>query len=110
MLSHINWTNENTDIKNCVIGSFDVDALYPSIEVNFAIEKCLEIILASDITFKGIDFAEIGLYLSLTVKKKELEKETSLVDHQQSPAAANTWNMKDVGTTGPNHYGEQQRK
>ena len=64
--------------SNCVIGSFDVDALYPSIDVNFAIEKFLEIILASDITFKGIDFAEIGLYLSLTVKKKELEKENLL--------------------------------
>ena len=78
MLSRINQVNESTDLKNCIIGSFDVDALYPSIDVNFAIEKCLELILQSDITFKGIDFAEIGLYLSLTVKKKELDNENLL--------------------------------
>ena len=78
MLSRINETNKNEDLKNCIIGSFDVDALYPSIDVDFAIEKCLELILTSDITFKGIDFAEVGLYLSLTVMKEELEKENLL--------------------------------
>ena len=75
MLSRINKCNENTDIHYCIIGSFDVDALYPSIDINFVIEMCLELILGNTITFEDTDFAEVGLYLALTVKKKELESE-----------------------------------
>ena len=55
-----------------------VDALYPSIDVDFAIEKCLDIIFKSDIIFKGIDFSEVSLYLSLNVRKEELERENLL--------------------------------
>ena len=54
-----------------MIGSFDVDALYPSIDTDFAIEKCLDLISGSVITFNGINFAEVGLYLSLTVNKRK---------------------------------------
>ena len=74
MLSRVNNCNQTTDLSDCIIGSFDVDALYPSIDVDFAIVKCLERISSNAITFKGIDFAQVGLYLSLTVKKNVLEK------------------------------------
>ena len=43
--------------------------------MDFAVEKCLELISENNITFKGIDFNEVGLYLALTTKKKDLEKE-----------------------------------
>ena len=78
MLSRVEKCNQNKDLNNCIIGSFDVDALYPSIDIDFAVEKCLELISSSTIPFIGIDFAEVGLYLSLTVKKKELENENLL--------------------------------
>ena len=79
MLARVERCNKEKDLKNCIIGSFDVEALYPSIDVDLAVDKCLELISNSNITFKGIDFAEVGLYLSLTVKKKEL-KEDGLLD------------------------------
>ena len=41
MLARVEKCNEEKDLKNCIIGSFDVEALYPSIDVDFAVEKCL---------------------------------------------------------------------
>ena len=38
----------------------------------------MDIISESSVSFKGIDFEEVGLYLSLTINKKELEKENLL--------------------------------
>ena len=70
--------SKEKDLKNCIIGSFDVEALYPSIDVDFAVGKCLELISNSNITFNGIDFAEVGLYLALTVNKKDLKDEELL--------------------------------
>ena len=75
MLARVEKCNQEKDLKNCIIGSFDVEALYPSIDVDFAVEKCLELIMENNIKFKGIDFDEVGLYLALTVNKKELAKE-----------------------------------
>ena len=75
MLARVEKCNQDKDLKNCIIGSFDVEALYPSIDVDIAVEKCLELISENNITFKGIDFNEVGLYLALTTKKKDLEKE-----------------------------------
>ena len=61
MLARVEKCNQEEDLRNCIIGSFDVTALYPSIDVDFAVEKCLELIFESNITFKGIDFDEVGL-------------------------------------------------
>ena len=41
----------NHDITDYMIGSFDVEALYPSININFAVQKCLELISKSEIEF-----------------------------------------------------------
>ena len=46
--------------------------------MDFAVGKCLELISNSNITFNGIDFAEVGLYLALTVNKKDLKDEELL--------------------------------
>ena len=56
MLSRINICNENTNLPDCIIGRFDVDALYPFIDIDFAIEKCLELSSDNAITFEGVDF------------------------------------------------------
>ena len=71
MLYRVKECNENQDLEGCMIGSFDVDALYPSIDIDFAIEKCLELIPQSEVEFKSIDASELGLYLALTMDKKE---------------------------------------
>ena len=57
------YCNENTDISNCIVGSMDVEALYPSIDVDFSVDRCGDILLESGITFENADYKEIGLFL-----------------------------------------------
>ena len=52
----------------------DVKALYPSIDIDFATEKCVEMIIKSNTKFNNIDKNELGLYLALTVDKDELTR------------------------------------
>ena len=54
----------------------DVKALYPSIDIDFAVEKCVEIIVESGVTFENVNNDKLGLYLALTVERTELEKHT----------------------------------
>ena len=60
--------------EDTVVGSLDVKALYPSIEIDFATEKCVEMIQKSQVNFKNVNTEELGLYLSLTMSEKELEE------------------------------------
>ena len=41
MLYRIRHCNENEDLSDCILGSMDVEALYPSIDIDFAVEKCM---------------------------------------------------------------------
>ena len=75
MLSRVRRVNETVDLSNCIIGSMDVKALYPSIDIDFAVEKCVEMIIESGVTFENVDTDELGLYLSLVAEEEELEKE-----------------------------------
>ena len=52
----------------------DVKALYPSIDIDFAVEKCVEMIEKSESIFENIDTEELGLYLSLTLSLEERKK------------------------------------
>eukprot|EP00794_Sanderia_malayensis_P018544 gene18544-20405_t len=51
----------------------DVKALYPSIDVDFAVGKCIDLINESTVEFTNIDADELGLFLILTTDKDELE-------------------------------------
>ena len=50
----------------------DVEALYSSIDIDFATEKCCELLHDSDVVFENVDWEELGLYISLTSTMKEL--------------------------------------
>ena len=43
----------------------DVTALYPSIDVDFAVGKCCDLLTNSGINFEGIDPHELGLFLKV---------------------------------------------
>ena len=47
-------------------------ALYPSIDIDFSVDKCVEILLESEITFQDIDGEELGVYLALEMSQEEL--------------------------------------
>ena len=52
----------------------DVKALYPSIDIDFAVEKCVEMIKKSEVKFEKVNTDELGLYLSLTINVEERRK------------------------------------
>ena len=68
----VNQCNINHNITDDMIGSFDVEALYSSININFAVQKCLELISESESEseFKSGDTLKLGLYLSILMDKK----------------------------------------
>ena len=67
MLAAIKESNEILgDInKKPTIGSADVKALYPSLDIPFTIEIVCEELYKSKIRFEGVDTEELGLYLSI---------------------------------------------
>ena len=78
LLSRIEHINKNEDLTGCIIGSMDVDALYPSIDIEFAVDRCVDLILESGIEFKDVNINELGLYLALTEKQDTLRENNLL--------------------------------
>ena len=72
LLSKIEHINESEDLEDCIIGSMDVKALYPSIDIEFSVDRCVEMILNSSIEFKNVNIMEVGLYLALCVNGENL--------------------------------------
>ena len=58
------------------IGSMDVEALYPKIDIEFSVDKCVEMTQKSEIQFNHINFDELGLYLVMTVEEEILTRES----------------------------------
>ena len=66
MMAAMREANESGRIrKGTVLGSLDVKALYPSLDLDHTIEKAAEEFYRSDIEIEGVDDEELGLYLSL---------------------------------------------
>ena len=66
MIAEMNRTNEHQQDDSLIIGSTDVVALYPSLDIEFTIYKVCEVFFKSDISIRGIAYAELGLYLAVT--------------------------------------------
>ena len=74
MLAAIQEANESGKVKSSsVIGSMDVKALYPSLDLDFAIEVVCQEFYNSNVKINGIDYLELGLYLSLNQKEDYLK-------------------------------------
>ena len=80
LLYRIEKCNQEEDITNSIIGSFDVDALYPSLDIKFSIEKCVELISEFEFEFRHFDIEETGLYLAMNIKRDVLQNE-GLMDY-----------------------------
>ena len=80
MMANIKEANDSRKIKKgTVIGSLDVKALYPSLDLDFTIEKAAEEFHESGVEIEGIDYEELGLYLSLHkdveyLREKEIDQ------------------------------------
>jgi hypothetical protein len=53
----------------------DVTALYPSIDIEFSVDKCVELIQQSNVQFNHVNLDELGLYLALCVDEEILVSE-----------------------------------
>ena len=57
MIAEINRTNDNQKDDNLIIGSTDVVALYPSLDIDFTIDKVCDVFFESDVSVQGVDYA-----------------------------------------------------
>ena len=72
LLAEIERMNNEGVREDDIIGSADVEALYPSLDVQFTVDKVCELFLSSTIDIKGIDYKELSLYLSLNKTDEQL--------------------------------------
>ena len=80
ILAAIEMVNKGRNVesgKKLMVGSLDVKALYPSLDIPFAAKKISEEFMKSSTEFEdsSIDVALLGLYLVLTVNEDELVAE-----------------------------------
>ena len=80
ILAEIQEVNERTgatmqDEEKLIVGSLDVKALYPSIDVDFAADVVANEVYKSavEVDESSINVEELGLYLMLTTDEKELQ-------------------------------------
>ena len=66
MIAAIEKANaEHNDNERKVVGSMDVKALYPSLDIGFTTEVVCEEFFNSEVEVENVDYAEMGLYLKL---------------------------------------------
>ncbi|KAJ7323144.1 hypothetical protein OS493_032147 [Desmophyllum pertusum] len=58
--------------EDIIVGSADVKALYPSLDIPFTVEKVCEVFHTSGVQVVGINAEELGLYLALNRTETEL--------------------------------------
>ena len=66
MLAAFREVNEKEMLnQHCVLGSLDVKALYPSLDVAFVSRVVADMFLYSRVTVPSLNTKELGLYLAL---------------------------------------------
>ena len=75
LLAEVDIINNEESIDNSyIVGSIDVEALYPSLDIEFTVDKVCEMLYDSEVRIEGVDYKELGLYLSLTKTDAELQE------------------------------------
>merc|ERR1712240_688796 len=85
IMSEIEELNENVKVEEnekLIVGSLDVKALYPSLDISFSAKVVSEEFILSKVSMdiESIDYRELGLYLVLSVDEKEL-RDCQLYDY-----------------------------
>ena len=55
MIAEMNRVNQNQEDDYLIIGSTDVVALYPSLDIEFTIDKVCEVFFESNVSVRGTD-------------------------------------------------------
>ena len=72
MLAGFTKLNDSHVTEDIVVGSADVKALYPSLDISFTVEMVCEVFHTSGVKVVGLNAEELGLYLSLNRSEAEL--------------------------------------
>ena len=81
MLAAFHEVNEREVLdQHCVLGSLDVKALYPSLDVAFVSKVVAEMFLSSQVTVPSLNTKELGLYLALNRSPGQL-RDLGLADY-----------------------------
>ena len=73
MLAAIRDLNQQHIEGDIIIGSLDVKALYPSLDIEFTAEVVSKAFFESDFEVEGVNHKELSLYLAINKTEKELE-------------------------------------
>ena len=73
LLAEVDVVNAEGIDNTFIVGSMDVEALYPSLDIVFTVEKVCEVLHDSKVNIEGVDYKELGLYLSLVKTDEELQ-------------------------------------
>ena len=76
LLAAIEETNKGTHEEQLIVGSLDVKALYPSLDIPFTAEIVAQEFIDSevDVLSESVDVQELGLYLVLNMTEDQLEE------------------------------------
>ena len=74
ILAEIRDLNQQGIENDAVVGSLDVKALYPSLDVEFTAEIVAKEFRESQFEVEGVDYKELGLYLAICKTEQDLEK------------------------------------
>ena len=74
LLAEVKRLNEEGLDSDDIIGSMDVEALYPSLDIDFTVDKVCELLYESTVEYEGLNIKELGLYLSLVMDDEELRR------------------------------------
>ena len=74
LLSRVRECNDDSDFQQSIRGSMDVETLYQLINIDFAVDKCQEMIAKSDLGFRCVEVEEMSLFLALTTTAEEVQE------------------------------------
>ena len=72
LLAELEMANKEDVKESWVVGSLDVEALYPSLDIPRCSKVVSEKLMESPITIKGIEWKEVALYLKYHLTDEEL--------------------------------------
>ena len=73
MMAEIARVNAEGLSDKVIVGSTDVKALYPSLDIEFTIQVVCEVVDSSGVTIDGMNYEEMGLYISLNRTADEIQ-------------------------------------
>ena len=80
MIAEMNRTNDNQKDDNLIIGSTGVVALYPSLDIDFTIDKVCDVFFQSDVSVQGVDYASYDCTSVALTVSPELLMELDIAD------------------------------